>query len=428
MRQRVIAAVFTGVLFLSACGQSAAVRVNSSHSPAGSYRLYLREGFGGTQQIYVVNSAGGAVERQLPLGTPAPDWSRLYIVVRGASNATLKAIQPSTGKTLDQIQVPAGFFLPDLNGLGPIDGISPNGRWLALTRQFFDLHGTTTSFLIGDSSLSHPFTQVDLLGDFQFDALSNDGSSLYLIEKMKDTNHYQVRLYSLAGHSLATAPVVDKREPKEPMNGIRGSSVAAIGADNVYTVYIRDKGPFIHALPLQQPFAFCIDLPTRSGPVAAEDLSRWTLALSPDESRVYAVNPALGLVTVMSTTGNAPAIVKTTSLPAGPTSWLPSLVMEADAKGAGVGEAALTADGRTLFVVGMAGLLAIDTQSLQSHPVSVNGSYIDSLHMSSDGAWLFAARAGDQSKVWQINPATGALATEIPTTDNTWAVLWAERE
>ena len=428
MRHRLIAAVFMGVLLFSGCGQSPAVHVSSSHTSAAGYRLYLRQGFGGTQQIHVVNSASGVVERQLPLGTPAPDWSRLYVVAGGSPNATLKAIQPSTGKTLDQIKVPSGFLLPDLDGLGPIDGISPNGRWLALTQQVFDLQGTTSSFLVGDSSLAHTFTQIDLRGDFQFDALSNDGNNLYLIQKLTDAKHYQVRLYNVAGHSLATAPVVDKREPNEPMYGIRGNSIAATGANNVYTVYVRDKGPFIHALPLEQPFAFCVDLPKKSGSFAAEDQSRWSLALSPDESRVYAVNPALGLVTVMSTTGNAPAIVKTVNLPSGPTSWLPSPVLEADAKGAGVGELALTGDGRTLFAVGMSGLLAIDTQSFQAHSVSVNGSYIDSLHMSSDSAWLFAARAGDQSKLWQINPATGALVAETPITNNTWAVLWAEPE
>ena len=428
MRHRLTAAVFSGVLLISGCGQSAAVHVNSSHVSGASYRVYLEAGFNGGSQpgITVVNSAGGTVERHLALGTPAPDWSRLYVVVKGTTNGTLKAIQPSSGRTLAEIQIPGGFLLPDLTGLGPTAGLSPNGRWLALVRQLFDLHGTTTSVLLGESSLTQPFRQVDFTGDFSFDALSNDGRSLYLIQKLRDANHYQVRLYDIAGRALAPAAVVDKREPNEPMNGVRGDSVAAQAGNTAYTVYLRDKGPFIHALPLAQPFAFCVDLPTKLGRNGLEEQSRWSLALSPDESRVYAVNPSLGLVSVMSTKGNVPTILKTASLPANQTSWRLLPVMDAEAKGPGMGGTALSADGRTLFAVGMTSLLAIDTQSLAARTISVNGSYIDSLHMSSDGAWLFAARAGDQGKLWQINPMTGALVGEIPTTDNPWAVLWAE--
>ncbi len=425
MRHRLIAAVLPGILFVAACGPRAGVTVNSSHSPVAGYRLFLQEGFsGGSQQITVVNSVTGAVERQLPLGTPAPDWSRYYVVDKGTTNSMLKAIQPSSGQTLAQTPIPGGFSLPDLTGLGPTAGLSPNGRWLALTRQLFDLHGTTTGVLIGDSSLTQPFKRVDLTGDFSFDALSNDGSSLYLIQKMQDANHYQVRLYSIADHSLMPGAVVDKREPNEPMNGTRGSSVAAPGGAHVYTVYLRDQGPFIHALSLSDPFAFCVDLPN-NGASDFERQSDWSLAISADGSRLYAVNARVGTVSVF-TTGDPPAVVRTAALPPSPVGLSSPFTLNAEAKGQVFGGAALSGDGRTLFAVGAMGLLSIDTQSLQTRSTWFKGWMFESVRLSSDGNVLFAA--SPDGSLLGVNPANGAMDGAVPGVNQPWAVLWAEPE
>jgi hypothetical protein len=425
MRHRLIAAALPAVLLLAACGPRAGVSVKSSHSPAGAYRIFLQEGFnGGARQVTVVNSMTGAVERQLPLGTPAPDWSRYYIVERGTTNGTLKAIEPSSGQTLAQTSIPGGFFLPDLTGLGPTAGLSPNGRWLTLTRQLFEQHGTTTSVLIGDSSLSQPFKHIELTGDFSFDALSNDGKSLYLIEKMQDANHYRVRLYNMADHSLMPGAVVDKREPNEPMNGIRGSSLAAPGGGHVYTVYLRDQGPFIHALSLSDPFAFCVDLPSK-GASDLERQSAWSLAISGDGSRLYAVNGLLGTVSVF-TTGDPPKVVRTATLPPSPVGLSSPFTLNAEAKGQIFGGAAVSGDGRTLFAVGARGVLALDAQSLQTRSAWVKDWWFDSIHMSSDGNVLFAASL--DGSLLGVNPATGAMEGVVPGVNQPWAVLWAEPE
>src|SRR5439155_23940433 len=94
--------------------------------------------------------------------------------------------------------------------------------------------------LWGGSGMGSGFRTVQLKGDFSFDAVSSDGQSLYLIQKMGDPNHYQVRLYNVPSQSLAEQPVADKREPAEPMNGIRGDSVADPRGAYVFTGYARD--------------------------------------------------------------------------------------------------------------------------------------------------------------------------------------------
>jgi len=421
MSRRLIGLLFLAVIGLTACGRSL-----SAPPAAAGDRLFLEEGFGnGPEHVTVRDSGTGAVERQLPIGTPAPDWSRYYTVTPLAGVARLTALDPASGRSLGQATIPSGYALPNLSFQAPTSGLSPNGQWLALTSQASDAGGhRVTNFLVGPSSLTRPFVTARLDGDFVFDALSNDGRSLDLIQKMGDPNHYQVRLYDVPSHSLYEQPVVDKREPKEPMTGIRGDGVADPQGNYVFTVYARDAGPFIHALSLDQAFAWCVDLPAKNA-LDIEEQFHWSLAINRNGSTLYAVNGSTGMIAEMSP-ASLPKVDRTgqVALNAGP-SLLSGFVTEADAKGARIGGAALSTDGRTLFALGYTGIVAIDTESLKVRARILNGETVDSIRLSTDGKWLYAASAG-ASKLWQINPATGALAGEVKGTDNPWALLWAQ--
>jgi hypothetical protein len=420
MSRRLIALLILGVAGLTACGRAA-----STQPASGGYRLFLEEGYSdGGQQVTVRDSATGAIERELPIGTPAPDWSRYFTVTQTSGADRLTAIDPATGRTVTQTSIPAGYTLPNFGNLGPSAGLSPNGQWLTLTDNGRATTGKLlTSFLVGQSSLSTPFKTVQLDGAFSFDALSNDGQSLYVIQAMGDAIHYQVRLYDLTSNSLVAQPVVDKVEPTEPMQGIRGDSVASSAGDSVYTIYLRDGGPFIHALPLNFPFAFCVDLPKD----AANDMEKqfgWSLAISADGSTVYAANGPLGIVAAM-TTGTAPKIVRTRQVALGSTGGpLAGFVTDADAKGSPIGGAALSKDGRTLFTLAGAGILALDTSTLKVKTRILPSTTVASIRMSADGKWLYAADSSS-SGVWQIDPATGAVHGETNGVANPWAVLWA---
>jgi hypothetical protein len=418
MSRRLLALFMVSLAALTACG-----RVSATHPAAGGYRIFIEEGYSGNgEQITVRDSGTGAIERTLPIGTPAPDWSRYYTVTPLSGSARLNALDPGSGRTIAQAMIPSGFSLPNLGYQGPTAGLSPNGKWLALTDNGRAVTGRlVTSFLVAASSLSGPFKTVRVDGAFSFDALSNDGLSLYLIQKMGDPNHYQVRLYNLGTNSLSPNPVVDKLDPKEPMTGIRGDSAADPLGSYVFTVYARDSGPFIHALPLDQPFAFCVDLP------ATNDIGQqfaWSLAITPDGSTVYAANVSLGRIAVLSTQ-NFPKIIRTGAIAMSPPGGLlAGFTTEADAKGPRIGGTALSADGRTLFAIGDHGVLAIDTASLKVRTRFLESQTIDSIRISSDGKWLYAA-AGGASQLWQINPATGA-AGEVKGVTNPWALLWAQ--
>jgi hypothetical protein len=420
MSRRLIALLLVSFAALTACG-----RVSATHPAAAGYRLFLEEGFnGGSERIVVRDSSSGALERQLPLGTPAPDWSRYYTVTPVAGSGRLTVLDPSTGRTVAQTTVPTNFALPSLGYEGPTAGLSPNGQWLALTDNGRATTGKlVTSFLVGASSLSGSFKTVRVEGDFAFDALSDSGQNLYLIQHMGDPNHYQVRMLDVRTGTLVAQPVVDKREATEPMNGIRGDSVADLAGQWVLTVYAREAGPFIHALPLDQPFAWCIDLPAKNVSDMEEQF-HWSLAFNQQRSILYAVNGSSGRIAEIYP-ASLPKVERTGQLALKRSdNPLAGLVTEADAKGARIGGAALSADGRTLFALGNTGILVIDTASLKIRSRILQADSVDSIRLSVDGHWLYAASAGS-SKVWQIDPSSGAVTGEVKGTTNPWALLWA---
>jgi len=421
MSRRLIALLILTVTILTACG-----RVQSIRPASAGYLLFLEEGYSnGAQQVTVRDSATGNVARRLPIGTAAPDWSRYYTVTQLSGSARLAAIDPASGRTLAQTTIPAGYTLPDFGYAGTSAGLSPNGQWLALTSQSKRAGGgVVTNFLVGSSSFGDPFVSVQVDGNFSFDALSNDGQGLYLIQKMADPNHYQVRLYDIGARSLVAQPVVDKREPNEPMQGIRGDSIADSNGNQVFTVYVRDSGPFIHALPLiNQPFAWCVDLPSKAGDMGQQ--FQWSLAIGRLGGAVYVVNTSLGMVAEM-TTGNPPTIARTKSVALNSGGNLHSgLVSDAEAKGPRIGGAALSADGQTLFAVGQTGIVAIDTATLRVRLRILTGETVDSIRLSADDKWLYAAGAVN-SNLWQIDPATGAVRGQVRGVTQPWALLWAK--
>ena len=417
MSRRLIALLIVAVSILTACG-----RANATKPAAAGYLLFFEGGFSNNgETVKVLDSGTGTVVRELPIGTPTADWSRYYLVTSLTGGAQLKAIDPASGRTIAHTTIPAGYSLPNIAFQGPTAGLSPNGQWIALTQN----SPSATSFMVGASSLTKSFKTIRVNGDFVFDALSNDGNSLYLIQKMSDPSHYQVRLYDVASGSLNPQPIADKREPNEPMNGIRGDSAPDATGNSVYTVYIRSGGPFIHALPLGQPFAWCVDLPSQA-PNDMEKQFHWALALSGDGQTLYAANAALGTVAVMSATaGQPPTVVRTGAVALSHSDNLfAGLITSADAKGPRIGGAALSPDGGTLYSFANTGVVAIDTKTLKVRTRYLDPWQPDTMRMSSDGKWLYVAESSE-SKLWQIDPISGAVA-ELKAPTNPWALLWAQ--
>ena len=106
--------------------------------------------------------------------------------------------------------------------------------------------------------------RIDLKGTFGFDAVSPDGSMLYLIQHTtaEDWQHYIVRAYDLRSGGLLPGRVADKAQKSWIMQGWAVARATTADGRWAYTLYMNPGGyPFVHALDTVRGVAHCIGLP-----------------------------------------------------------------------------------------------------------------------------------------------------------------------
>ncbi|HEY1284755.1 MAG TPA: hypothetical protein VGF04_01585 [Solirubrobacterales bacterium] len=179
------------------------------------------------------------------------------------------------------------WYVPAVAYDGSGGGLAANGAKLVLTGLPHSYPVRRSRFAILDPRLHlrHPpgaggmpprraISRLTLRGDFSFDAISPDGSTIYLIEH-PDVHHgrgyltrYQVRAYDLERGSLLRRPVVDPSEPNEQMNGLPITRATSADGRWAYTLYFgngKEGEPFLHALDTIAGRAVCVDLPQLAG-------------------------------------------------------------------------------------------------------------------------------------------------------------------
>jgi hypothetical protein len=282
---------------------------------------------------------------------------------------------------------------------------------------------------------------LDIDGPYEFDGISNRGKGLYLIQYQSSPSQslaapYLVRYYDLEQGLLDPQPVVMKGE-EQVMAGTHHTSVPAPNGIWRYSLYMNNShGPFIHALNLDDRFAVCIDLPAQGKDDAQKQLF-WSLAVSPNGKTLYAANGALGLVSEIDISQQgSPEVRRSATLSpapsasAGPLGGLAALFAApvAEAKpehGGGSGGAVLSPDGKTLFVLGERGLLAISTADLKENRRYLPDMALSSVAISADGQRLYATN-GEQGRIVLLDLAAGAALAEIGGMGSPGSILWVE--
>jgi hypothetical protein len=167
------------------------------------------------------------------------------------------------------------YYLPAVALDGTPGGISANGVLVlaSLPRRYPPRH---SKFAILDTRLflSHPNrktgsprhaeTHVSLEGAYSFDAISPDGSRIYLIHNIfreRRISRYEVRELDAASGRLLPEPIVDPEEPDERMQGSPVTRVASRDGRWAYTLYTGSRERFLHALDTVDGRAVCVDLP-----------------------------------------------------------------------------------------------------------------------------------------------------------------------
>jgi hypothetical protein len=183
-------------------------------------------------------------------------------VASGAGESTLvRAYKTKDGSTLMSQSVTGSFGVPMLTSTGPGGGMFRDGSTFVL--QSMGLHDTTQFVLLRTVDLGVR-DQIALKGTFAFDALSPDGSKLYLIQhtSVEDIQHYIVRAYDLDAHQLIPGRIADKTQKSWVMQGWAVDRATTADGRWAYTLYANPGGfPFIHALDTVNGVAHCVGVP-----------------------------------------------------------------------------------------------------------------------------------------------------------------------
>jgi hypothetical protein len=167
---------------------------------------------------------------------------------------------------------------------GTSAGLSADGSTLVLMRIAKAYPRANTAFAVVDTNQLAIRATIELEGEWGFDALSPDGRWLYLVEQLsaRDRTRYAVRVYDLRSDRLLPDPVVDPREPDEPMRGLPITRSTGPGGRWEYTLYAGGEHPFIHALDTVRRTSLCLDLPHS----VAKHRRIWALRLAVRKGRV----------------------------------------------------------------------------------------------------------------------------------------------
>jgi hypothetical protein len=146
---------------------------------------------------------------------------------------------------------------------GSVSGLSADGRTLVLIepRQRFPRSATRLAVL--DALRLEVIDRIELEGDFSFDAISPDGSTIYLIHYIdrRDPTRYEVRAYALAERALRADPIVESKTADVAMRGLPRSRVTSPDGRWEYTLYDGNgKTPFVHALNVAEGETVCVEV------------------------------------------------------------------------------------------------------------------------------------------------------------------------
>ena len=361
----------------------------------------------------------GDLVRSIGRAVASPDGS-IYYALEGSAPTTLRWTDAKTGRAITQLTLAGAYAFANEAGPAPA-GFSPNGRWLVLVGE----SGAKSSFAIVDTSLVRLAAFAEVPGPFTYDAISDDGSSLYLIERITPeaarqlpgvnaTYGYRVRVYDVPAGKMSETLVVDVKLAAQTdgnnaetrldgiMSGIYQSSVPSRdGRWNFSFYYNPTRGPFIHVLHLDSRSAFCIlDLPLVSG--GFEKRLGWSLALTPSGKTLYAVNGPLGLVSV----------IDATTLKVGRTVTVPGLPVPATTIQS-ASSSTLSRDARKLYFTADRGVALVDTSDFSLRGLFLGDRPVTSVSLSEDGRRLYALSA--DGTVWMLDATTGKQLGQIST-------------
>ncbi|HEY2542471.1 MAG TPA: hypothetical protein VGH92_05410, partial [Gaiellaceae bacterium] len=181
-------------------------------------------------------------------GMGVSQGSMRYVPVANgiADDTVLEAISTTDGSVRDTYQLVGNWGLPYTPA--GTEGISRDGTTLVLADTQSGQMSPSTFMVFAPKHLQMRQT-ISLKGFFSYDALSPDGTKLYLIQyvgSLYDTTHYVVRAYNLRTKRLQPGRIADRTQKSWVMHGSPVTRTTSADGRWVYTLYSNPSGyPFI---------------------------------------------------------------------------------------------------------------------------------------------------------------------------------------
>lgn len=335
--------------------------------PAADDLLYLESSEG-----IAVLAAGATAEAEPPAtdGIPSTDWSSVVTADPSKLATRVEARDARTGEPQWQKDIDG----PKLD----LRVVSREAEMVALLpRGSHYSQGRTGTGLVVTGRDVEPRT-IYLDGNFEPEAFSNDGRSLFVLEYLpaRNPNSYQVRRLDLATEEVLGVYSVDA-ELQERMRGTARIQAMSPDGTYLYTLYTTGGGrfgprrAFVHVLNLDELWAHCIDLPAEFGKLREAEIA---ITVTPDSKRLYVNDVGSG----------AMAEVDTQSLEILQTSTEPVVTSEY--------EPIAVHDGRhTLYVARGPFLSSVDTRTLEEVEHWTAVGRIKGVQVSSDAKKVYVA-------------------------------------
>jgi hypothetical protein len=390
MRTLRVITVTLAALSLAAPGVAAA-------GPSPNDALVFR---GASGKVQVFDAVTGPL-RTLPAGVLSADGESLLTAqVRGHSTL-VRRIATRSGAVLAHRAIPGawGFQKAAEDGTLVAGGEQLAPIALVAADRANGYHGSagTTRIALLAHDLQGKLRVLRLQGNYGVDALSADGARLYVIQHLAG-EHYTVRGYDLVTRKLS-APIIDKREPNEKMQGLPLARASSADGSWELTLYRRPSGvPFVHALMTTSLAAFCIDLP-KTARIDPAKPSSWGVATTRTE--MFLANAQTGWIGVIGIGEVNFSRLKV----------LRSASLGAQTAIASTRPLVIGGDGTTLYLARPDGVVPVDSSTLAARPVLSRRAF-GSLALGTDGSMLYASGGGS---TMALDTKTGTAGATLPT-------------
>lgn len=398
--------------------------------------VYVRQaGKGSPSYITRLDARNGAVLGALPDGVVSADRSTLYRTepLPGGTRTRLRVIDVLTGTELRSYDIDGYYTLVASNDGYP--GLSPDGRWLALTRSPVQTDGLWGSGFVVVNAVTGAVTgRTDFKSASIYHpvAVGPDGGAV-AVSQHGDTAT-RIRVWDVGMNAFLVDSALGPWDGRQD-GFVAGPAASSDGRRLYWLDAGKESGPFVRILDLATRRSTQVALPAAQGSTDFEKYLLWSIALSRDGTTLYAVNPALGFIDEIDAVGASVRRTQQIAVRRPDDNALASIARAffpvAEAKRYVRGGAVLSPDGRTLYAAGITGIAVIDTANLSLRATWARTSSFDSFTLTTDGARLYAIsdqtgkisilRTTDGSSLGELAPALypGTIVRIDPATSKT---------